>query len=268
MWVFLQSPPLRSHSDLVALSSRSVTFRSLQLARSRRHVRAGPAASLVAADVRSTSAGGAAANSEKGGESTPVNKERRGSSRFDRMRAKFGLDDTVRGAEPAYAELDRAVQDLDYKYELNMIIPGKVVHFEPRGALVDVGAKTAAFLPLSEMAMERISSPEEVLKIGEEREFQIIATEDTEGQLRVSIKRIEYTRAWEQMQRALAEDAIVQSEVVAVNRGGASIKIGCLRGFLPASHIVLMPNFIPGLPSDPRLEGLDRERAFGEVVGS
>jgi small subunit ribosomal protein S1 len=185
-----------------------------------------------------------------------MKKQTRESSRFERMRAKFGLDDAERQTEPAYEELNRAVEDLDYKYELNMIIPGKVVHFEPRGALVDVGAKTAAFLPLTEMAMERISSPEEVLRIGEEREFQIIATEDTEGQLRVSIKRIEYTRAWEQMQKALAEDTVVQAEVVAVNRGGASVRVRCLRGFLPASHIVLVANFIPGLPSDPRLEDL------------
>jgi len=256
MWAFLASLPLRSRSDFVSRSVRLGTPRSLLSARTTRPLSASPAASLVAAEERAAAPGNDAIKVITDA-STSSDTKTRAPSRFERMRAKYGLSDVSEPeAAPAYKELDQAVQNLSYKYELNMIVKGRVVHFEPRGALIDVGAKTAAYLPLSEVAMDRVSSPEEVLKIGEERDFQIIATEDTEGQLRVSIKRIEFTRTWEKLQQALANDEVVQCEVVAVNRGGASVRIDCLRGFLPASHIVLVPGFIPGLPSDPRLEDL------------
>jgi small subunit ribosomal protein S1 len=125
----------------------------------------------------------------------------------------------------------------DYHFNPGDIVPGTVFSLEPRGALIDIGAKTAAYIPLQEMSINRVEAPDEVLQSNETREFFILADENEEGQLTLSIRRIEYMRAWERVRQLQTEDATVRSAVFATNRGGALVRIEGLRGFIPGSHI-------------------------------
>jgi small subunit ribosomal protein S1 len=125
----------------------------------------------------------------------------------------------------------------DYHFNPGDVVPGTVFSLEPKGALIDIGAKTAAYIPLQEMSINRVENPEEVLQSNETREFFILADENEEGQLTLSIRRIEYMRAWERVRQLQAEDATVRSGVFATNRGGALVRIEGLRGFIPGSHI-------------------------------
>lgn len=125
----------------------------------------------------------------------------------------------------------------DYHFSPGDIVAGTVFSLEPRGALIDIGAKTAAYIPIQEMSINRIETPDEVLQSNETREFYILSDENEEGQLTLSIRRIEYMRAWERVRQLKAEDATVRSAVFATNRGGALVRIEGLRGFIPGSHI-------------------------------
>lgn len=125
----------------------------------------------------------------------------------------------------------------DYHFNPGDIVPGTVFSLEPRGALIDIGAKTAAFIPIQEMSINRVDNPDEVLQSDETREFYILSDENEEGQLTLSIRRIEYMRAWERVRQLQTEDATVRSAVFATNRGGALVRIEGLRGFIPGSHI-------------------------------
>jgi small subunit ribosomal protein S1 len=110
----------------------------------------------------------------------------------------------------------------DYHFSPGDVVAGTVFSIEPRGALIDIGAKTAAYIPIQEMSINRVESPEEVLQSNETREFFILT---------------EYMRAWERVRQLQAEDATVRSQVFATNRGGALVRIEGLRGFIPGSHI-------------------------------
>lgn len=125
----------------------------------------------------------------------------------------------------------------DYHFNPGDTVTGTVFSLEPRGALIDIGAKTAAFLPIQEMSINRVDHPEEVLRSNETREFFILTDENEDGQLTLSIRRIEYMRAWERVRQLQQEDATVRSGVFATNRGGALVRIEGLRGFIPGSHI-------------------------------
>jgi small subunit ribosomal protein S1 len=131
------------------------------------------------------------------------------------------------------AQLDK----YDYHFNPGDIVAGTVFSIEPRGALIDIGAKTAAFIPIQEMSINRIDQPQEVLQDSDTREFFILADENEEGQLTLSIRRIEYMRAWERVRQLQKEDATVRSLIFATNRGGALVRIEGLRGFIPGSHI-------------------------------
>jgi small subunit ribosomal protein S1 len=125
----------------------------------------------------------------------------------------------------------------DYHFNPGDVVPGTVFSMEPRGALIDIGAKTAAYIPIQEMSINRVDNPEEVLQPNETREFFILTDENEDGQLTLSIRRIEYMRAWERVRQLQTEDATVRSNVFATNRGGALVRIEGLRGFIPGSHI-------------------------------
>ena len=124
----------------------------------------------------------------------------------------------------------------DYHFNPGDTVSGTVFSLEPRGALIDIGAKTAAYLPIQEMSINRVDNPEEVLRSNETREFFILTDENEDGQLTLSIRRIEYMRAWERVRQLQQEDATVRSGVFATNRG-ALVRIEGLRGFIPGSHI-------------------------------
>jgi len=120
----------------------------------------------------------------------------------------------------------------DYNFKPGDLVKGTVFALEPKGAMIDIGAKTAAFMPVQE-----VEGLNEVLQPSESREFFIMTEENEDGQLALSIRRIEYQRAWERVRQLQKEDATIYSEVFATNRGGALVRVEGLRGFIPGSHI-------------------------------
>ena len=125
----------------------------------------------------------------------------------------------------------------DYNFKPGDIVNGTVFALEAKGAMIDIGAKTAAFMPLQEVSINRVEGLSDVLQPGEIREFFIMSEENEDGQLALSVRRIEYQRAWERVRQLQKEDATIYSEVFATNRGGALVRVEGLRGFIPGSHI-------------------------------
>jgi small subunit ribosomal protein S1 len=64
------------------------------------------------------------------------------------------------------------------------------------------------------------------------------------GQVTLSVRRLEFEKAWERVETMHKGDTVFEAEVVAVNKGGAIVQIEGLRAFLPGSHLC------GGLPSD------------------
>merc|ERR1712194_885980 len=113
------------------------------------------------------------------------------------------------------------------------------IEYQPKGAFVDIGAKASAYLPEAEAALIQPSGCviDDLVALNEEFDCQIISDEDENGQLLVSIRRIQYRSAWETILEMQADDAILEAEVVSVNRGGAICLVEGLRAFLPGSHL-------------------------------
>lgn len=125
----------------------------------------------------------------------------------------------------------------DYNFKPGDLVKGTVFALEPKGAMIDIGAKTAAFMPMQEVSINKVEGLSDVLQPSESREFFIMSEENEDGQLALSIRRIEYQRAWERVRQLQKEDATIYSEVFATNRGGALVRVEGLRGFIPGSHI-------------------------------
>jgi len=114
---------------------------------------------------------------------------------------------------------------------------GRVILFQPSGALVDIGTKASALLPTGEASMVQVDDLSSLFELGGKYEFQVISGEDENGQLQLSRKRLLYAEAWKTIDEMHAADAEFEAEVFSVNRGGAIVLVEGLRAFLPGSHL-------------------------------
>ena len=168
-------------------------------------------------------------------------------TRFDRLKKQYKgprVEINDAGLDFSYADFDDAVQNTEYAFNRNDIVKGTVVQHDVSGAIVDIGAKASAFLPTQEAALIQDQSAEiaDLVDVGSEMEFQIISEEDENGQLLVSVKRIQYKAAWERVVARQSDDEVFEAEIIAVNRGGAICSVEGLRAFLPGSHLTgMMP---------------------------
>mmetsp|Transcript_46849 Transcript_46849/g.114258 ORF Transcript_46849/g.114258 Transcript_46849/m.114258 type:complete len:424 (+) Transcript_46849:219-1490(+) len=195
-------------------------------------------ATLEAPTVSDTSLGAEASD-------VPAN---RGPTRFDRLKKQYKgptnsyTDDDL---EFSYADFEDAVAKTSYSFERHSIVKGVCIEYDNGGCIVDIGAKASAFLPEAEAALIQPVGSEinDLVDLDKELDFQIISDEDENGQLLVSIRRIQYRSAWDTINKLQESDAIMEAEVVAVNRGGAICLVEGLRAFLPGSHLAgQLPN--------------------------
>ncbi|KAK4536214.1 hypothetical protein CDCA_CDCA07G2239 [Cyanidium caldarium] len=178
------------------------------------------------------------------------------SKKMRRLMMRFAPERAAESDGLTYAELDRALENVRLRFNPGDKVVGRVVQFEPDGALVDIGAKASAFLPLLEVSMNAVERVQDVLSLGEERQFQVIGYEDSDGQLRLSVRRLEYAIAWTRVQQMQAEDVTAFAEVMSVNRGGAMMRIEGLRAFLPGSHLVVGHSSTEKMRESGRMEDL------------
>ena len=110
---------------------------------------------------------------------------------------------------------------------------------EPRGALIDIGAKTAAYLPYSgNVDQSGLIILRKYCGLTKPESFFILTDENEDGQLTLSIRRIEYMRAWERVRQLQQEDATVRSSVFATNRGGALVRMKDYGALFPVPTLV------------------------------
>ncbi|MDX1918082.1 MAG: S1 RNA-binding domain-containing protein [Candidatus Caenarcaniphilales bacterium] len=128
----------------------------------------------------------------------------------------------------------------DYYLERGQIVPGVVVGYIKEGVLVDVGAKSEAFVPIKEVSDYAVSEAESVLPVGQEFEFYILRDEvgsGYDGRIVLSYKRVSQARSWAALEDKRDADQIFEARIQEVVKGGVVVEIDGLRGFIPASHL-------------------------------
>ena len=106
------------------------------------------------------------------------------------------------GADTSFAEmLEESLKSLNTDEKVH----GVVVGIAPNEIYVDVGRKQAGFVPLSELSADPNAKPEDLVKIGDEMDLLIMRTNDQEGTIMLSKKRLDAVKGWETI-AAAAED--------------------------------------------------------------
>ena len=101
---------------------------------------------------------------------------------------------------------------------------------------VDLGTKHAGYIPVDDFSSDPSVKPEDVLKVGDEIEVLVVHVNDSEGTARLSKKRLEAGKAWEEIEAAAESKAVVEGLITEENKGGIVANVKGVRVFIPASQ--------------------------------
>lgn len=115
-------------------------------------------------------------------------------------------------------------------------VHGVVVGIAPNEVYVDVGRKQAGFIPLAELSNDPNAKAEDLVKIGDELDLLIMRTNDQEGTIMLSKKRLDAIKGLDEIIKANEEDTPVTGFVTDVVKGGVIAVANGVRVFIPASQ--------------------------------
>jgi small subunit ribosomal protein S1 len=145
------------------------------------------------------------------------------------------MGSTANGAEHPMNFL--LAEDFSFGYpQAGEIREGNVVAHRGSDILVDIGAKSEGIIP-SDDINSLDATEKENLTIGNQVRIYVVNPEDSDGNIVLSYSKALEEEDWLQAQQLLESQEVYQGRVIGFNRGGILVKVGMVRGFVPASQL-------------------------------
>jgi len=168
---------------------------------------------------------------------------------------KTNQEDT--SAHPMDAFLEEEVYGLDSPRR-GEVRTGTIARITESDILVDIGYKSEGLIPSREL--ERLPQERrDELVVGTEVTVYVLRSGGTDGTVLLSIARAEEEQDWLEAERLLKTKEIFEGTVSGYNKGGLIVKLGRLRGFIPASQVSMARRW--------RADGDSAEQRWGKMVG-
>lgn len=149
-------------------------------------------------------------------------------------------------------------------------VTGTVVAINPNEIQVELGIKYPGYIPMNELTDDPTVKVEDIVKVGDEIETYVMLVSDRDCQVKLSKKRLDMVKGWEDIENARENETVVEGVVTEDNKGGVVVSVKGIRVFVPASQT--------GLPRDTAMDTLLKQkvrlvitevnRARRRVVGS
>jgi small subunit ribosomal protein S1 len=138
---------------------------------------------------------------------------------------------------------NQTMESLLNEQEMNVDLPqpgeirtGMIASISPSQILVSIGAKSEGVV--SGRELDQLTQEErDALKVGQEVHVFVINPEDENGNVVLSLKRAQEQISWENVEKLVESDTVVESKVIGFNKGGLIVGVEGLRGFVPSSQI-------------------------------
>ncbi len=121
-------------------------------------------------------------------------------------------------------------------FNTNERVTGTVLSIAPNEVQVDVGRKQTGFIPASELSNDPDAKPEDVVSVGDQVELLIMKTNDQEGTIMLSKRRVDAQKGWEELEAKVETKEIISGKVSEAVKGGVIVIYNGVRVFIPASQ--------------------------------
>ncbi len=144
--------------------------------------------------------------------------------------------ETAEAAEPSFEEV---FEKTLVRIRNGQIIKGSVVQIVDGEVCVNIGYKSDGFIPRNEFSSDTDVNPEEVVKVGDEIEVEVIKVNDGEGNVLLSRKNVESKKLWDNLMQdeENLQDKTFDAVGKEVVKGGLIATIDGIRAFIPASQL-------------------------------
>ena len=115
-------------------------------------------------------------------------------------------------------------------------VQGTVLSVNSNEVYVDLGTKQQGIIPASELSDDPSAKPEDVVKPGETVELYVLKTNDQDGIVTLSKKRVDAALGFEKICAAKEEDTVLSGVVTNVIKGGVLVSSNGVKVFVPASQ--------------------------------
>jgi small subunit ribosomal protein S1 len=116
------------------------------------------------------------------------------------------------------------------------VVDGSIVNVSPSEILVDIGYKSDAVVDYREL--ERLDKEFlGNLSPGDPIVAYVLQPEDKDGNVVISLLRAQQEQDWRQAEELLKSQEVFEGVVTGYNRGGVIVRVGRVRGFVPASQL-------------------------------
>ena len=151
--------------------------------------------------------------------------------------ADFNWDEFENGAhaEASKSDLTKAYDETLNKIQEHQVVEGTVISVDKKEVVVNIGYKSDGIIPASEFRY----NPE--LKTGDKVEVYVENQEDKRGQLVLSHKKARLQKSWENINKALENDEVIQGYIKSRTKGGMIVDVFGIEAFLPGSQIDVHP---------------------------
>ena len=149
-------------------------------------------------------------------------------------------------------------------------VTGTVVAITPTEVQVELGIKYPGYIALTELSDDPTAKVEDIVKVGDEIESIVMQVSDRDCLVKLSKRRLDINKGWEEIEAARENEAVVEGFVTEDNKGGVVVSVKGVRVFVPASQTGL-PRETPMselLKQKVRLVITEVNRARRRVVGS
>ena len=138
-----------------------------------------------------------------------------------------------------YSQMDEFLSDDSNKLKTltkGEIVQGIIVDIRDGIIVVDVGYKSEGIVAGRELKSDTLDWT--TLEVGDDLLVYVVKPEDDKGQLVLSIRRTQQASLWIKLEKAKAENEVVEAVVVEANNGGLIVELGKgVRGFIPTSQL-------------------------------
>ncbi len=117
------------------------------------------------------------------------------------------------------------------------VIKGTVIDVKDDEVFVDIQFRADGIIKLDELTEEERKDPKSSFNVGDEIDVYVIKLDDGEGNVALSTRRVEGMKVWSELAEKFENEELVNGEVTGFNKGGLTVDINGVNGFVPASQI-------------------------------
>lgn len=181
------------------------------------------------------------------------------------------MEEMIKGSDAFAKEFEEYEKSLITLHTRD-IVKGTVIGVTEKGVSVNLGYKSDGFVPASEVTEDDSADINSIVKVGDEIEVFVVRVNDVEGEVTLSMKKIESMKGVKEVEEAFESQAVLEGKVVQAVNGGVVVVVKGVRVFVPVSQasdrFLSDPSVLVGTTASLRIIDIKKMRGRTRIVGS